>query len=109
VTRLPVPDGDSTSGVDGLVYADGRLVAIQNGIEPSRVSVFDLAPDGAGIARARILVMNHPILDEPTLGTVVDGVLYFSANNQGHRYHDVKNPPRPEDLRDAVILRVPVR
>jgi sugar lactone lactonase YvrE len=108
-TRLPVPSGLSTGGIDGLVYADGRLVAIQNGIEPNRVSVFDLAPDGASIARARILVMNHPVLDEPTLGTVVDGVLYFSANNQGHRYHDVKNPPKPEDLKDAVILKVNVR
>jgi len=108
-TRLPVPSGDSTAGVDGLVYADGRLVAIQNGVEPNRVSVFELAPDGASIARARILVMNDPHLDEPTLGTVVDGVLYFSANNQGHRYHDVKNPPKPEDLQNAVILKVNVR
>jgi sugar lactone lactonase YvrE len=105
---LPPPDL-ALDGVDGLVYAEGRLAAVQNGIEPQRAIMLELSPDGAAIARSRILVMNHPVLDEPTLGTVVNGELYFSANNQGHRFHDPKNPPRPEDLKDAVILRVPLR
>ncbi len=108
-SRLLPPADLALDGIDGLVYAEGRLAAIQNGIEPQRAIVLELSPDGASIARSRILVMNHPVLDEPTLGTVVDGVLYFSANNQGHRFHDVKNPPKPEDLKDAVILRVPLR
>ncbi len=109
VAPIPVPANLTLSGVDGLAYSDGRLVAIQNGVEPHRVVLLDLAPDGATIAQARILEMNHPDFDEPTLGTVVAGVLYFSANNQGHRYYDAKNPPKPEDLRDAVILKVPLR
>ena len=53
------------------------------------------------IARGRILEMNHPDFDEPTLGTVVGGALYVSANNQEHRYYDLKNPPeagRPRTL-----------
>lgn len=109
VALLPVPADLSLSGVDGLVYADGSLVAIQNGIQPHRVIVLDLAPDGLNIAKGRILEMNHPAFDEPTLGTVVNGVLYFTANNQGHRYYDVKNPPAPGDLQDAVILKVPLK
>jgi sugar lactone lactonase YvrE len=107
-SRLLPPADLALNGVDGLVYADGRLAAIQNGIEPPRAIALDLSPDGTSIARSRILVMNDPVLDEPTLGTIVDGVLYFSANNQGHRFHDVKNPPKPDDLKDAVILRVPL-
>lgn len=83
-------------------------MAIQNGVQPHRVIVLDLAPGGAAIAKSRILAMNHPAFDEPTLGTVVGGVFYFSANNQGHRYYDVKNPPGPGDLQDAVILKVPL-
>jgi sugar lactone lactonase YvrE len=109
VAPLPVPADLSLSGVDGLAYFDGSLVAVQNGIEPHRVILLVLAPDGMGIASARILEMNHPAFDEPTLGTVVDGTFYFTANNQGHRYYDVKNPPRPEDLQDAVILRLALR
>lgn len=108
-TRLRPPADLALNGIDGLAYADGRLAAIQNGIEPSRAIALDLSPDGSAIVRSRILVMNHPVLDEPTLGTVVDGVLYFSANNQGHRFQDAKNPPKPEDLKDAVVLRVPLR
>jgi len=108
-SRLLPPADRALNGIDGLVFAEGRLAAIQNGIEPQRAIALDLTPDGTAIARSRILVMNHPVEDEPTLGTVVDGVLYFSANNQGHRFHDVKNPPKPEDLMDAVILKVPLR
>ncbi len=107
--RLLPPADLALNGADGLVYSEGRLAAIQNGIEPPRAIALDLSPDGAAIARSRILVMNDPVLDEPTLGTIVDGVLYFSANNQGHRFHDAKNPPKPEDLKDAVILKVSVR
>lgn len=108
VTPLAVPSDLALNGIDGLVYSAGRLVAIQNGIEPHRVIQLDLAPDGVGIARARILEMNHPAFDEPTLGTVVDGTLYFTANNQGHRYYDTEHPYRPEDLQDAVILKLPL-
>ena len=106
VTRLVDPPDLTLAGADGLVYSAGRLVLVQNGVQPNRVSLVELSPDGTRIARSRILEMNHPVFDEPTLGTVVDGVFYFSADNQGHRYHDVKNPPKPEDLQDAVILRV---
>jgi sugar lactone lactonase YvrE len=109
ISRMAVPSDLALNGIDGLAYADGRLAAIQNGIEPHRAIGLELSPDGAAIARSRILVMNDPVLDEPTLGTIVDGVLYFSANNQGHRFQDPKNPPKPDDLKDAVILRVPLR
>ena len=107
--RMAVPPDLALNGIDGLALSDGRLAAIQNGIEPHRAIVLDLSADGAAIVRSRILVMNDPVLDEPTLGTIVGGVLYFSANNQGHRFQDPKNPPKPDDLKDAVILRVPLR
>jgi len=108
-TPLPVPPDLALNGIDGLAYSDGSLLAIQNGIEPHRVIRLDLTPDGAGIARARLLEMNNPAFDEPTLGTVANGALYFTANNQGHRFHDVNHPPRPEDLQDVVILRLPLK
>jgi sugar lactone lactonase YvrE len=108
VTPLAPPADVSFNGVDGLVYTAGSLVAIQNGVVPHRVTRIDLAPDGLSVVRARILEMNHPAFDEPTLGTVVDGTLYFTADNQGHLYYDTKHPYRAEDLRDAVILKLPL-
>ncbi|HEY1250428.1 MAG TPA: hypothetical protein VGH97_04515 [Thermoanaerobaculia bacterium] len=106
VTPLAVPADVSFNGVDGLVSFAGSLIAIQNGVAPHRVTRVDLAPDGVAVLRARILEMNHPAFDEPTLGTVVDGTLYFTANNQGHLFHDTKHPYKAEDLRDAVILKL---
>jgi len=108
VARIPVPADLALNGIDGLVLSESRLVAIQNGIEPHRILLLELAPGGATIARGRILEMNNPHFDEPTLGTVVGDALYVSANNQGHRYYDLKNPPKPGDLQDAVILKVPL-
>jgi len=108
VSPIPVPAGLALNGIDGLVHTNGRLLAIQNGIEPHRILLLELAPGGATIARGRILEMNNPHFDEPTLGTVVGDALYVSANNQGHRYYDLKNPPKPGDLQDAVILKVPL-
>jgi sugar lactone lactonase YvrE len=109
VTPIPVPADVSLNGVDGLVLFGNSLIVIQNGVVPHRVTRLDLAPDGVGVVRARILEMNHPAFDEPTLGTVADGTLYFTANNQGHRYYDTKHPYKPEDLQDAVILKLPLR
>jgi hypothetical protein len=50
--------------------------------------------------------MNHPDLDEPTLGVVVDGTLYFTADSQGQKFLDEKHPIPPREMRDAVILKV---
>ena len=108
VTPIPVPKDVTLNGVDGLVLFGNSLIGIQNGVVPHRVTRVDLAPDGVGVVSARILEMNHPAFDEPTLGTVVDGTLYFTANNQGHRYYDTKHPYKPEDLQDAVILKLPL-
>jgi sugar lactone lactonase YvrE len=105
---IGVPADLALSGIDGLVRYENSLIAIQNGITPHRVIRLDLARDGVSIAKARILEMNHPDFDEPTLGVVVDRALYLSADSQGQKYLDDKNPIRPEEARDAVILKLPL-
>jgi hypothetical protein len=105
---LRVPADLALSGIDGLVRYENSLIAIQNGIAPHRVIRLDLARDGMSIAKARILEMNHPDFDEPTLGVVVDGALYLSADSQGQKYLDEQNPIRPEEARDAIILKLPL-
>lgn len=44
----------------------------------------------------------------PTLGVVVDGAVYFSADSQGQKFLDAKHPIGPDETRDAVILRLPL-
>ena len=109
VTPVAVPPDLALNGIDGLVYAEGSLVGIQNGIQPHRVIRLDLARDGVTVTKARILEMNHPAFDEPTLGVVVGGRLYFTADSQGGRFLDEKHPVSPEEMRDAVVLAVPIR
>jgi sugar lactone lactonase YvrE len=106
MTPIRVPPDLALTGIDGLVLTGRSLIAIQNGIIPHRVIRLDLAPDGQTISKSRILEMNHPDFDEPTLGTVVDGVLYFSADSQGQKFLNEKKPITPEEMRDAVILKL---
>jgi hypothetical protein len=108
VTPIPVPPDLSLSGIDGLALFERSLIAIQNGIVPHRVIRLDLAPDGVTISKAGILEMSHPDFDEPTLGVVVEGVLYFSADSQGRKFLDEKPPIAADDMREAVILKLPL-
>lgn len=88
--RLAVPDSASDFGIDGL-YRDGnRLVAIQNGIRPHRVTVFELDEGGSSIERAETIAANLPDFDEPTLGAVRDGKFYMVANSHWNRF-DAQN------------------
>ena len=108
VSSIRVPATLALSGIDGLALFKSSLIAIQNGIIPHRVIRLDLAPDGVAISRWRILEMNHPDFDEPTLGVVVGSALYFSADSQGEKFLDEKHPIRPDQMREAVILELPL-
>ena len=108
ITRLAVPADVALNGVDGLVWAGGSLYAVQNGVEPNRVIRVDLSADGATVTGAKILEMNHPAFDEPTLAVVADGALYVTANSQGGKFRNEKKPIAPEEMQDAVILKLPL-
>jgi hypothetical protein len=106
VTALRVPPDLSLNGIDGLSLSGASLIAIQNGILPHRVIRLDLAADGVSISRGRILEMNHPDFDEPTLGVVVGGALYFSADSQGQKFLNEKRPITTDEMREALILKL---
>src|SRR5262249_50751236 len=108
IARLNVPPNAALNGVDGLVLAGGSLYAVQNGVQPNRVTRVDLSADGTTVTGARILLMNHPAFDEPTLAVAVDGFLYVNAASQGGRFQNEKKPITPDEMRDAVILKVPL-
>ena len=59
------------------------------------------------LPRVETLERNHPDFDEPTLATVVDGVLYSVANNQYERVRE-DGSLDPSRLRPPVILRLPL-
>jgi len=106
VTFLDAPPQTLLTGIDGLVAADGRLVAIQNGLSPARVVSLDLDASGRRVLAARVLERAHALFDEPTLGVVVDGELYYVADSQWGRVDAQGRPGPPEVLREPVILRL---
>jgi sugar lactone lactonase YvrE len=112
--RLDLESGDlrrfddsptaSYYGIDGLYRHGDWLIAVQNGIRPNRVSAHRLSDDGERIVESRILLMNHPDFDEPTLGTIADGAFYLVANSHWNRFD--RDNALPPDLAGPVILEV---
>jgi sugar lactone lactonase YvrE len=99
--KLQLPDDFAAVGIDGLDYHDGTLLAVQNGVQPNRVVRLTL--DGMRVSRAEILEMNHPDMDEPTIGVAARGAFYFIANSQGNTIAGGK------EGREHVVLKIPLR
>jgi sugar lactone lactonase YvrE len=102
VDKLAVPATTSDYGIDGLYRHGDRLIAIQNGIRPHRVTAFTLSDDGLAVSSAEILAMNLPEFDEPTLGTIVGDDFYFVANSHWNRFDADNN--LPHDLTGPIVL-----
>jgi sugar lactone lactonase YvrE len=102
--RLEVAGPASDYGIDGLYRQGDRLIAIQNGIRPHRVTAFRLSPDGAAIIEARVMAANLPAFDEPTLGAVHGDDFYFVANSHWNRFD--RDNRLPDGLSGPIVLKL---
>ncbi|HEX9984330.1 MAG TPA: hypothetical protein VGF69_13770 [Thermoanaerobaculia bacterium] len=89
---LELPSDFAAVGIDGMELHGDALIAIQNGVNPHRI--VRLALKGERVTSWQVLERNHPAMDEPTLGVVVGGDLYYVAASGGHK--------------EAVVLRLPL-
>ena len=71
---------NNTAGTDGLYYHDNSLIAIQNGVRPFRVTRYYLE-DHKKVIKFEYYDKAASFLDEPTLGLLHNGQLYFVANS----------------------------
>lgn len=108
VTRLADAPGSTSLGCDGLVWHDGALVAVQNGLAPARIVRFVLDRAGERIVRADVLDRNVAVADEPTIGTVVDGELVYVANSQWEKHDGRGARIAARPLTAPVLLAVPL-
>jgi sugar lactone lactonase YvrE len=114
--RIRLDDGDITRviaretvtlfGIDGLYRYGDELIVIQNGISPNKVAALKLSDDGLEVTEQRILAMNLPEFDEPTLGVVVGDEFYFVANSHWNRFD--REGKLPDDLTPPIILKLPL-
>jgi hypothetical protein len=107
VSLLPGPAEVTMGGIDGLVYARGTLVGIENGYRPHKVVGLKLDPEGLRIVEVAVLESANPEFDEPTLGVVAGDDLYYVGSSQ---YSKVRKDGSLdlEHMKRPVILRMPL-
>lgn len=86
VKWLAFPDDASAKGIDGLVFYHNSLIAVQNGVNPIRITQFQLNVEQNEISSFKILDNNRPEFNEPALATIVGEKLYFFANSPWSAY-----------------------
>lgn len=104
-TLAPAPDS-TMLGIDGLYFYRGRLVAVQNGVNPNRVVQFFLSKDLSRVERFETAAANLPAFDEPTLGVVVRSDFYFVANSQWGTIDEQGKLAPPEKLKEPVVMKL---
>lgn len=107
IDKVETPRTLSTYGIDGLYRHGNQLIAVQNGIQPHKVMRMRYDARSNTIDSSDVLLMNHPDMDEPTLGQVVNGSFYLVANSQWYRFTRDGDLPG-ENLRAPIILRIPL-
>ena len=86
IVKLMMPESVNPSGIDGMFYREGALIGIQNATQPHRIVRYELSSDGNAISDFEVLVSNHDLWDEPTLGQIVDGRLFYIATAEWPDY-----------------------
>ena len=82
IALLPAPDTVSTASIDGLYWYRGSLMGVQGVPSLERVVRYSLSTDGQGITASAVLERGHPIVVQPTTGTLVGSSFYYIANSQ---------------------------
>jgi hypothetical protein len=78
---LGFPEETSKKGIDGLVFYNNSLIAIQNGVVPIRIVRYKLNENATKIIDFVVLDNNRNVFNEPALATLVQNKLYFVANS----------------------------
>lgn len=99
----------SVKSIDGLLFYQNTLIAIQNATTPMQVNRFTLNADFTSLIKVRTIDRAHPAFNEPTNGCIVNGVLYYIANSQWGGYTEDGKLKPLDQLQDVVILKKDLR
>jgi sugar lactone lactonase YvrE len=105
LTPIAAAPNVALSGIDGLYFYRGSLVAIQNGTRPHRVVRISLSDDLKRAERLEVVEANNPLFDEPTLGVIVKDNLYYVANSQWGAVDKTGKLAAEDKLRETIILK----
>jgi sugar lactone lactonase YvrE len=82
IALMPAPDTVSTASIDGLYWYRGSLMGIQGIPSLERVVRYSLSADGRAVTAGAVLERGHPVVVQPTTGTLVGSRFYYIANSQ---------------------------
>ena len=105
---LATAPGVAIDGLDGLVWSNGRIVAVQNGWRPARVIAIDLDRAGTTAMVTRVIARAGTISDPTQVSRQPGGALLIVANAQWDRYENVA-APRDVAQKQTVLLRLPAQ
>ncbi|WP_375559425.1 hypothetical protein ACE193_17025 [Bernardetia sp. OM2101] len=106
MTALEAPKGFSFKTTDGLYLYKNKLITIQNGTVPMRISSFELDMEKQKVTKGKILEQGNNHFGEPTNGVLYENKFLYIANSQWGNY-DRENKPK-EDWKPVVILEIEI-
>lgn len=106
--RVSAGPGVMLYGIDGLYAHRGDLIAVQNLAPPHRVTRIRLDENGRAATAQQTVARALPQFDEPTLGTLREGVLYLNANSHWNRFTAENDLPDEANLTGPIVLRIPL-
>ncbi len=108
VTRLQDAPGSTVLGIDGMVWHDGALFGVQNGVTPARVVRVQIDSKFTRVESVTIIDKQPAIATDPTIGTLWRGGFAYVANSQWSQYNARGQRVAGTSLAPTVILCVPL-
>jgi sugar lactone lactonase YvrE len=98
----------AATGIDGLLLVNGKLIGVQNGVDPARVVQLDLSATELALRSSEVLAQGLPWLVEPTHAARA-GCALLVIGNSGSAAYDQAGARLPAVKLDAPrILRIPL-
>lgn len=108
VRRLQEAPGTTVLGIDGMVWHDGALLAVQNGVTPARIVRVQLDAELTRVQSLAVIDKQPAIATDPTIGTLWRGGFAYVANSQWSQYNARGQRVTGTALSPTVILCVPL-
>ena len=96
IALVPAPDTVSTASIDGLYWYRGSLMGVQGIPSLERVVRYSLSADGRRVTAGAVLERGHPVVVQPTTGTIMGSRFYYIANSQYGRLDNNTNGFSPQ-------------
>ncbi len=97
------------TGIDGLYFYDGSLIAVQNNAGPqARIMQFELNNKMDAVVKATILESGHHLHDTPTSGVIFGDDLYYIANSRTKSFNNDGTIISAGQLQPTYILKLPL-